>query len=172
MKIKFFKFIGGYDICLKWRGRWHWAGRQYGLQPLKYKGYTLERVGTPRAVERAFKKHGNTRAALMRELPHIDLNDIPAVDQGDCYKAAAKFVLDNEGWLLVHGRAVGQGVAHGHAWAERITDDLVMDTSGGKTITMSAELYYAIGRIRDTVHYTREEARAHLLRSKHWGPWK
>jgi hypothetical protein len=75
--IKFYKSVGGYDTCIKWRGRWHYAGHLFTLKPLIDKGYTLERVGTPKALEQAWAKHGATLAALKKELPSITLDEIP-----------------------------------------------------------------------------------------------
>lgn len=96
------------------------------------------------------------------------------MSKGDCYQAAARFVLDNEGWTLVHGSAVGQGpikgVVHGHAWAER--EGVVVDTSNGKTLHVGRELFYAIGNVHDVTRYSREETRSKLLRYEHYGPWE
>lgn len=105
---------------------------------------------------------------------------------GDCYEAAAKYIVDKvlAFWakdpkpdlLLVHGEVAGQGPLEGrrlgHAWVEE--GDMVIDVSNGRDIWMPKELYYSIGRIDEinNLHvYTPEEARKKILQSKTWGPW-
>lgn len=65
---------------------------------------------------------------------------------GDCYEAAAHYLLDhvlgigvtnpNHGLRLVHGEVAGQGPLEGktfgHAWIE--DGDTVIDTSNGKNL--------------------------------------
>lgn len=105
---------------------------------------------------------------------------------GDCYEAAAKYIMDKvlAFWVenpqhqlrLVHGEVRGQGPLEGqrlgHAWVE--DGDTVIDVSNGRDLRMPKELYYAIGNIDDignTHVYTPEEARRKILQSKTWGPW-
>ena len=105
---------------------------------------------------------------------------------GDCYEAAAKYIVDKvlAFWakdpkpdlLLVHGEVAGQGPLEGrtlgHAWVEE--GDTVIDVSNGRDIRMPKELYYAIGgidEIGNTRVYTPEEARRKILEHKTYGPW-
>jgi len=114
---------------------------------------------------------------------------------GDCYEAAAKYMMDECNFgaddcdiVLVHGEVGGQGplegVRYGHAWVE--DGDTVIDKSNGKDLRMPKVVYYALGQInRETfggggydpvggqnVHrYTWPEVRKKLLDYKHWGPW-
>lgn len=105
---------------------------------------------------------------------------------GDCYEAAANYLMDhalgmgvtdpNYNLRLVHGEVAGQGplagTTFGHAWIE--DGDIVIDRSRGRDIRMPKFLYYRIGQIDDlnNIHvYTPEEARAKLLETKIYGPW-
>jgi hypothetical protein len=101
---------------------------------------------------------------------------------------------------LCHGTVVGQGPVEGsifgHAWIEyrknipmAITDKvnkyspkqkeksksidltMVMDHSNGKKTTMSKELYYFLGKIRDVKYYSKKEAKEKLLSHLTYGPW-
>jgi len=105
---------------------------------------------------------------------------------GDCYEAAAHYLLDhvlgmgvkdpNYNLRLVHGEVAGQGPLEGktfgHAWVE--DGETVIDQSNGRNIRMPKVLYYALGGISelDNFHiYTPEEARAKLLKHQVYGPW-
>lgn len=105
---------------------------------------------------------------------------------GDCYEAAAHYLMDhvlgmgvvnpNHNLRLVHGEVAGQGplegTTFGHAWVE--DGDIVIDRSRGRDIRMPKFLYYQIGRIDElnNIHvYTPEEARAKLMETKVYGPW-
>ncbi len=67
----------------------------------------------------------------------------------NCYATAARFVLDNEGWTLVHGSS--------GAWAER--------RNAGGTVEVKGI------RSGMTTRYTRAETRERVLRWATWGPW-
>jgi len=116
---------------------------------------------------------------------------------GDCYEAAANYVINNSGvvsflvppgatarpgLMLVHGEVTGQGkiegVKYGHAWVE--DGDLVIDVSNGRDLQLPKAAYYALGRvdndgaqrIKPNLHrYTAKEARRNLVMHGHWGPW-
>jgi len=106
---------------------------------------------------------------------------VPAKNKGgDCYKAAADYVIDHafrsngkKGLVLVHGEVTGQGaidgVQYGHAWVE--DGSTAIDVSNGRNINMPKPLYYAIGRIGKTIRYTPEQMREKILKHKHFGPW-
>ena len=105
---------------------------------------------------------------------------------GDCYEAAAQFCM---GFMpepvefvgephLVHAEVKGQGKAEGirfgHAWVE--DDENVYDYSNGRRIVMPKVFYYAIGDIQTDnplkyQRYTFPEARAKMLKTKHYGSW-
>ncbi len=106
---------------------------------------------------------------------------IPSKNKGgDCYRAAANYVIDHalfgkeKGLVLVHGTATGQGpiegIKFGHAWVE--DGSVVIDVSNGENITMPRMFYYAIGQIEHTVKYTPEQTRDRLIKHGHFGPWK
>ena len=101
---------------------------------------------------------------------------------GDCYEAAAHYMLDNaygkrlHQLRLVHGEVAGQfplnGKTYGHAWIE--DGDTVIDRSNGRNIVMPKADYYALGQIDklNNFHvYTFEEARAKMLEHEVYGPW-
>jgi hypothetical protein len=118
-----------------------------------------------------------------------------ANDGGDCYEAAAKYMMEygtlggsllrlpgeegNPDLILIHGEVTGQGpiagVKYGHAWVE--DGDLVIDTSNGRNLRMPKVLYYALAQIdhrpaHQNIHrYTAEEARKLLVKHGHYGPW-
>ena len=108
---------------------------------------------------------------------------------GDCYEAAANYVINHSGLIrflappgatpnpsliLVHGEVTGQGriegTKYGHAWVE--DGDRVIDVSNGRDLRMSKQAYYALGGIGDNLHvYSPEEARRKLVDYGHYGPW-
>lgn len=105
---------------------------------------------------------------------------------GDCYEAAAHYILDhclgmgvkepNHDLRLVHGEVAGQGplegVTLGHAWVE--DGDIVIDQSNGQDIRMPKILYYALGGVGelDNIHvYTPEEALEKMREHDVYGPW-
>jgi len=97
---------------------------------------------------------------------------------GDCYKAAAEFVIANagrRGIKLVHGEVTGQGaiagVRFGHAWVE--AGGVVIDPSNGRMVCMSKCAYYELGKIGDSVkRYKPKEACRWMASSRHYGPWE
>jgi len=107
---------------------------------------------------------------------------------GDCYEAAGQFCMGSVFMPepiefvgephLVHAEVKGQGKAEGirfgHAWVE--DDENVYDYSNGRRIVMSKVVYYAIGDIQTEnpekyQRYTFPEARAKMLKTKHYGSW-
>lgn len=62
------------------------------------------------------------------------------------------------------------GVDYDHAWIE-LGDDVVLDVANGSTDVVRREVYYAAGTVRDVVRYTREQARAAMVETGHYGPW-
>ena len=107
---------------------------------------------------------------------------------GDCYEAAGQFCMGSvfmpepiefvgEPHLVhaeVKGQGKAQGIRFGHAWVE--DEENVYDYSNGRRIVMPKVVYYAIGDIQ-TEHpekyqrYTFPEARAKMLKTKHYGSW-
>jgi hypothetical protein len=95
---------------------------------------------------------------------------------GDCYVVAGQVVAmsygDYEGSLVVHGSVYHPAIGrHGHAWVETPDGD-VIDQSNGHDSVMPIPVYYALGRVEDVARYTADEARAEMLRTGHYGPWK
>lgn len=107
---------------------------------------------------------------------------------GDCYEAAGQFCMGSAFMPepiefvgephLVHAEVKGQGKAEGirfgHAWVE--DDENVYDYSNGRRIVMPKLVYYAIGDIQTEnplkyQRYTFPEARAKMLKTKHYGSW-
>ena len=73
--------------------------------------------------------------------------------KGDCYEAAARFVVGNArcpGILLAHGEVTGQGpiagIRYGHAWAE----------IGDALKTKAEHPYYGGGRSEDYLEHRDE----------------
>ena len=102
---------------------------------------------------------------------------------GDCYQAAANYMMDqclyggNKHLVLVHGEVCGQGplsgVTYGHAWVE--DGDTVIDLSNGRNLRVLKVVYYAIGgvsHLNNTHRYTWDEAKVMLLTRKVYGPWE
>jgi len=101
---------------------------------------------------------------------------------GDCYEAAARYVLGpllegRPGFLVVHGEVTGtggavEGVQYGHAWVER--GDLVIEVANGKELAVPKMLYYVAGQIHQdrVIRYTVDEVKERILRYQHWGPWE
>lgn len=96
---------------------------------------------------------------------------------GDCYKAAADWIIDNRHGVLCHGTAIGrgpiEGVAHGHAWVETDDGAFVIDPSNGREAFVPKPLYYNLGLIDPdlVVRYPAREAIQMLLHHEHYGPW-
>lgn len=102
---------------------------------------------------------------------------------GDCYRAAWRVAVIEEGWTLVHGLVTGQGpvegVRFGHAWLERrIEVDghpvwVVRDVANGKDVELPRALYYAVGDVRaeEVARYDADEARRRAIKTGHYGPW-
>lgn len=97
----------------------------------------------------------------------------------NCYKAAASLLimpgpepLPDEA-VLVHGRPVLQRkpfCEYGHAWVE--IEERVVDRTNG--YDGPRVVYYALGQIdwRNCLLYTRNEARAFVVTTEHFGPWE
>ena len=98
----------------------------------------------------------------------------------DCYQAAGRFLMDKwaggceHEFTLVHGIVTGQGeiagVRYGHAWVED-EKELVYDYSNDREIILPKMLYYAIGQVSNTVHYTIDEVRGLVVETGIWGAW-
>jgi hypothetical protein len=98
---------------------------------------------------------------------------------GDCFKVATNYIIENsilrgnKDLVLVHGIVTGQGPVFGvkyqHAWVEN--NNTVIDMSNGKNVSISKDLYYAIGKILNTKRYVPNQVRKMLLKHKHYGPW-
>lgn len=109
---------------------------------------------------------------------------------GTCYQDAGRLVMDQREGLLVHGRVWSVTLKQmiDHAWVELPTGTFVEDGIGDSiTVEQPAVVdltlkktqrflpkcwYYALAKAEVVAVYTREEACAQMLKSKHWGPWK
>ena len=120
--------------------------------------------------------------SAIREAAEVIKPKIATQIGGDCYEAAAHYMLDNaygkglHNLRLVHGEVAGQGplegMTYGHAWVE--DGDTVIDRSNGRNIVMPKADYYALGQIdklNNSHVYTFEEARAKMLEHGVYGPW-
>jgi hypothetical protein len=100
------------------------------------------------------------------------------VSAGDCYEAAAKFVIaqaKRPGIRLMHGEVTGTGGAvvclrYGHAWVE--LGGAVIDPSNGRCLVATRRNYYAAGQVGAIRVYTPKEAIAFMLKTRHYGPWE
>jgi hypothetical protein len=107
---------------------------------------------------------------------------------GDCYAAAGQFCMGSvymkepvefvgEPYLIhaeVRGQGKIEGLRFGHAWVE--DDENVYDYSNARKIVMPKVVYYAIGDVKTEnplkyQKYTFPEARAKMLKTKHYGSW-
>jgi len=103
---------------------------------------------------------------------------------GDCYQAAFQLIMDRAIFgdasclTLVHGVVTGQGpikgVKYGHAWVEDNSGPIaiVIDASNDNYVEMPAYAYYRLGKIKQTIRYTWEEARKEAQEHEHYGPWQ
>jgi len=103
---------------------------------------------------------------------------------GDCFLATINAIVKrhmdgHSGDMLVHGLVWGRGGASGHrfphAWIEN-SEDVCIDMSNGKNITMPCQIYHALGGIRKDQagayrRYTIEDVGKMIKRYGHAGPW-
>ena len=93
--------------------------------------------------------------------------------KGDCFLAAARYVLAHHGSRLVHGVATGRGpiagIVHLHAWVER--GETCIEVANGKHIELPKPFYYAIGNIKKTRTYTWRDVIQETVLTGHYGPW-
>ena len=93
--------------------------------------------------------------------------------QGDCYMLAAKFVLDNEKWFLVHGTIVPpegplKGKIYFHAWCEYKNiiyeptfNNFWAEQNFDSTFSPRTDHVYGIDDVRENI-----------LNTGHWGIWQ
>jgi len=91
---------------------------------------------------------------------------------GACYEYAAKFVMDNNSWDLVHGNLFPltgkfKDTAYNHGWAEK--GNVVYDGLGN--IFLDKKKYYSAFEPLDIRRYSSKEMNAKLLKHKVWGDW-
>lgn len=92
--------------------------------------------------------------------------------QGDCYSLAGNFVLDNKGWILIHGTLdlpIGPFVGPGyeHAWAEKgkVVYEAVFNYFYNK------DEYYSVYLPKVIKRFDQNKAREAALKYEMWGPW-
>ena len=129
---------------------------------------------------------GNYKNRMILDLKKYAKGGVPK--GGDCYEAAAQFCMGSvymaepvefvgEPYLVhaeVKGQGKAEGIRFGHAWVE--DDENVYDYSNGRRIVMPKVVYYAIGDVQTEnplkyQRYTFSEARAKMLKTKHYGSW-
>lgn len=96
-------------------------------------------------------------------------------EPGDCYEAAATYVLEHPQTILVHGQPYLTRAPYtqfGHAWVE--TNGLVIDVANGHHVELPVDVYYALGRINPQTcyRYQAPEVRDAIVSTGHWGPWE
>ena len=118
------------------------------------------------------------------------------IADGNCYEVAALIILraafnntDAQRGLsivnamgltnlhLVHGTVTRKpdGLEHSHAWIEgesKLLGRMCIDHANGRAFELPAEVYYALGKIKNTKRYKKEEARSALLKAESYGPWQ
>jgi hypothetical protein len=137
-------------------------------------------------VNKFLKKAGGekVKAAYVQDDDLFAKGGVPK--GGDCYEAAAQFCMGfmpepvqfvGEPYLVhaeVKGQGKAEGIRFGHAWVE--DDENVYDYSNGRRIVMPKVVYYAIGDIQTEnpekyQRYRFPDARAKMLKTKHYGSW-
>lgn len=96
-------------------------------------------------------------------------------EPGDCYEAAARYVLDHRDTILVHGqpRLLREPYTRfGHAWVE--VGQTAIDVANGNHVELPAPVYYSLGHIdsQQCRRYSFPEVRRWILQTGHWGPWQ
>lgn len=90
---------------------------------------------------------------------------------GRCYELSAKYVLDNDGFNLVHGFITDKigvtGHTIDHAWVEKEGNvyDPVLD------MELPTEIHEAMFNAEVTIKYPRKSVLDMILMKEHWGPW-
>ena len=165
-----------------------------GEAHLKAKGLIPRADGTKRKSEKYMAKGGKLDETQIFILEHPEgmathfAKGAKIPKGGDCYEAAGQFCMGSmympepvefigEPYLVhaeVKGQGKAEGIRFGHAWVE--DDENVYDYSNGRRIVMPKVVYYAIGDIQTEnpqkyQKYTFPEARAKMLKTKHYGSW-
>ena len=91
---------------------------------------------------------------------------------GHCFRLCLNFIVDNEGYELVHGivkdpTGRGRYSQLAHAWLEK--DGVVYDITWD--IEMPVEAYYRFFRAEERARYNRIEAAKLSIETRHSGPW-
>lgn len=148
-----------------------------------------------RDFDRRMKQQGEQQAFFTKEEllnPEKQKELVTAAKQllskeqyGNCYEAAAKYMMantlfagsqSNKNLRLVHGEVRGQGPMEGktfgHAWIEDGND--VIDNSNGRNLRIPKLVYYHFGDIHNLNNYhvyKPTEARDKMLETGIFGPW-
>lgn len=80
---------------------------------------------------------------------------------------------------LVHGECFGlggdaEGLWYGHGWIEFTNAsgvEFVLDMANGNNVVMPKYAYYHLGKIRQTIRYSKEEAKEKMLEHETYGSW-
>jgi len=98
--------------------------------------------------------------------------------KGDCFIVAYEQAMMHN-YKVVHALATGRGPIEGIVYSHAFNlvengefgIDWVIDKSNGKDIKMPAAAYFAIGRIKRSKTYSKQEAAGFALKTENYGPW-
>lgn len=94
-------------------------------------------------------------------------------EQRQCFRLATQEQLHRQHWILVHGTieddGKNKGVRFPYAWLEDITGNIVWNVET-KTL-MVREMFYDLGKVKDTIRYGFSEMVIEMRHSEHYGPW-
>lgn len=116
-------------------------------------------------AERIVNMHNEALDKLQEEIDDLQ-------GKSYCYENAYKYLLrNNKKAILCHGIVTGfgeiEGIEYGHAWIEY--DGMSRDCTLNKEIP--SIIYRKVGRARNVIEYTLEEANEMVLKSGIFGPW-
>lgn len=90
---------------------------------------------------------------------------------GTCFRAAAKWAMDNNA-DVVHGEVTtGEGKRIPHAWAVTKDDQYVMDATTLDKL-MPKDKWYDLLQATEHARYDGEKAVIYSIRTMNWGPWR
>jgi len=98
--------------------------------------------------------------------------------KGDCFVVALEQAMCHN-YKVVHALATGRGPIEGKVYSHAFNliengefgIDWVVDRSNGNDVTMPAAAYFAIGKIKRSQTYTKQQAMRLAYKTQHYGPW-
>ena len=93
--------------------------------------------------------------------------------QGSCYEFAAKTIMDNPSWTLIHGTLIPpigplEGLNYKHAWVQK--NNIVYDPSHDGFYKKKE--YNKKYKVKDVTKYNQTEMNINLVKIGHWGNWE